>query len=264
MELEGLYRDIVEGSTDGFWLLDLEGNTVYANPALLAMFGYTGEEFGRLSAFDLLDDPGREQFTRHLEEAQRGARHGQDVECMYLRATARRCGCWSARARCGHLTAPWSGSCTGSATTAPGAGSSTSSPRAERQLAEGQRIARIGTWEWDVRRDQITGSEGLRLLYGIRARLLPRDLRARCWRACTRTTGPRSRRRCSRRWPATTSSRSRRGSRVRTDSGSGRAGGAWCTATRPARWSRSRAPTRTSPRPSWPRSRSRTRSSRTP
>ena len=44
MELEGLYRDIVEGSTDGFWLLDLEGNTLYANPALLGMFGYTAEQ----------------------------------------------------------------------------------------------------------------------------------------------------------------------------------------------------------------------------
>ncbi len=173
MELEGLYRDIVEGSTDGFWLLDLDGNTVYANPALQAMFGYTGEEFGRLSAYDLLDDPGREQFTRHLEEAQRGERHGQDVECMYLRADGEplwvlvsespmrapdgtlvgllhRVSDYSARRRIlDELT------------------------ESKRQLAEGQRIARIGTWEWDVQRDQITGSEGLRLLYDIRPDFFP-------------------------------------------------------------------------------------------
>ena len=173
MELEGLYRDIVEGSTDGFWLLDLDGNTVYANPALQAMFGYTGEEFGRLSAYDLLDDPGREQFTRHLEEAQRGERHGQDVECMYLRADGEplwvlvsespmrapdgtlvgllhRVSDYSARRRIlDELT------------------------ESKRQLAEGQRIARIGTWEWDVQRDRITGSEGLRLLYDIRPDFFP-------------------------------------------------------------------------------------------
>ena len=81
MELEGLFRDIVVGSTDGFWVLDLNGNTVYANPALLAMFGYRDDEFSRLTAFDLLDEPGRAQFTSHLQEVVlgRAARAGRRV-----------------------------------------------------------------------------------------------------------------------------------------------------------------------------------------
>jgi signal transduction histidine kinase/DNA-binding response OmpR family regulator/HPt (histidine-containing phosphotransfer) domain-containing protein len=36
-----------------------------------------------------------------------------------------------------------------------------------RRLAEAQRIARIGSWEWDVERDQIWGSEELIELYGL-------------------------------------------------------------------------------------------------
>jgi PAS domain S-box-containing protein len=167
MELDGLYRDIVEGSTDGFWVLDLEGQTIYANPALLAMFGYSEEDFRRLTAFDLLDEPGRVQFSKHLDEALRGVRHAQDVECVYLRADGsprwvlvsesplrgadgslvallHRVSDYSARRRIlDELT------------------------ESRSQLAEGQRIARIGTWEWDVAQDQVTGSEGLRLLYGI-------------------------------------------------------------------------------------------------
>jgi PAS domain S-box-containing protein len=168
MELEGLYREIVEGSTDGFWLLDLEGHTLYANPALQAMFGYTAEQMSELSVFDLLDEVGRRQFAEHLVDARRGERHGQDVECVYLRsdgtplwvlvsesplrsadgalvALLHRVSDYSARRRIlDELT------------------------ESRRQLAEGQRIARIGSWEWDVQRDEIRGSDGLRQLYGIR------------------------------------------------------------------------------------------------
>ena len=92
----------------------------------------------------------------------------------------------------------------------------------------------------------------------------PRPTR-RCWRASTRTTGPPSTGRCSAPWPARTSSRSRRGSRASDGQWiwtRGRGRGAPRRGRRGA-W-RSRAPTRTSPRPSSPRSRSRTRSSRTP
>ncbi|MET0525275.1 MAG: response regulator [Nocardioides sp.] len=167
MELDGLYRDIVVGSADGFWVIDLEGNTVYANPALLAMFGYSEDEFGRLTAFDLLDEPGREQFSRHLDEALRGERHAQDVECMYLRADGS--ALWVLVSE-SPLRAP-----DGSLVALLHRVSDYSARRrildelteSRRQLAEGQRIARIGTWEWDLARDQVTGSEGLRLLYGI-------------------------------------------------------------------------------------------------
>jgi PAS domain S-box-containing protein len=173
MELDGLYRDIVVGSTDGFWVLDLEGRTVYANPALLAMFGYSEEEFSRLTAFDLLDEPGRVQFATHLDEALRGERHAQDVECMYLRADGS--SLWVLVSE-SPLRAP-----DGSLVALLHRVSDYTARRrildelteSRSQLAEGQRIARIGTWEWDVARDQVTGSEGLRLLYGIREDFFP-------------------------------------------------------------------------------------------
>ena len=34
MDLSELYRDIVEGSPDGLWVIDLDGRTVYANPEI--------------------------------------------------------------------------------------------------------------------------------------------------------------------------------------------------------------------------------------
>ena len=44
MELAPLYRDIVEKSPDGIWVFDLEGRTLYANPALRQLFGVDEEE----------------------------------------------------------------------------------------------------------------------------------------------------------------------------------------------------------------------------
>ena len=36
MELTTLYRDIVETSPDAIWVFDLDGRSLYANPALRA------------------------------------------------------------------------------------------------------------------------------------------------------------------------------------------------------------------------------------
>ena len=263
MELEGLYRDIVERLDGRLLGARPDGNTVYANPAMLAMFGYTDERDSRLTAFDLLDEPGRAQFAappRGGACAGRGT--AQDVECMYLRADGTSAvGAGQREPAARRPTARWSRSCTGSATTAPGAGSSTSSPRAGASSPRASGSPGSARWEWDV-----APGPGHRLR-GPAAALRHRDPTSsrrptrRCSRASTRTTAPPWTRRCSAPWPAPTSSRSRPGSRARTDEWIWTRGRGVVAPRRGRRgaW-RSRAPTRTSPRPSSPRSRSRTRS----
>jgi len=85
MELAGLYRDIVEGSSDGIWVFDLEGRTLYGNPALRALFGVDEEEMRELTVFDSLDDEGKQQFAAHLEDLRRGRTNAEDVECKFVR-----------------------------------------------------------------------------------------------------------------------------------------------------------------------------------
>ena len=175
MELEGLYRAVVEHSTDGVWVFDLEGRTVHGNAAIASLFGTGQDEFCRLTYFDCLDEGGRAQFADHLVDLRAGRRTPGDVEVQYVRPDG---------------------------TTFWGLVSETLLPAADehgalvlhqvagyddrrqvfdelalsrRQLAEGQAIARIGTWEWDLGSDRICGSDGLAALFRLDDDYFPTD-----------------------------------------------------------------------------------------
>ena len=85
MELSALYRDIVERSPDGIWVFDLDGRTLYANPALRQLFGVAEEQMSQLTVFDSLDDLGKTQFAAHLEDVRAGRTNEHDVESTFVR-----------------------------------------------------------------------------------------------------------------------------------------------------------------------------------
>ena len=64
MNLSELYRDIVESSPDGLWVIDLDGRTVYANPEIARLHRIADEELAALTVFDTLDEDGRAEFAR--------------------------------------------------------------------------------------------------------------------------------------------------------------------------------------------------------
>jgi PAS domain S-box-containing protein len=167
MELAPLYREIVERSPDGIWVFDLDGRTLYANPALRQLFGVDEEQMSRLTVFDSLDDLGKTQFAAHLEDVRAGRTNEHDVESTFVRQDGS--SLWVTISE-SELRGP-DGTVMGilhrlsdyterrlildDLTTS------------RRRLAEAQRIARIGSWEWDVARDEIFGSEELYALYGL-------------------------------------------------------------------------------------------------
>jgi len=167
MDLAALYRDVVETSPDGVWVFDLEGRTLYANSALARMFGAEASDLLDLTVFDSLDEQGREQFAAHLEDLRRGRLNPGDVECKFVRRDGS--ALW-VLVRESALHGP-DGSITGIihrlADFSDRRSVVESLTASQRRLAEAQRIARIGSWEWDVERDEITGSEGLYALYGL-------------------------------------------------------------------------------------------------
>jgi PAS domain S-box-containing protein len=161
-----LYRDIVETSPDGIWVFDLEGRTVYANHALAAMYGVSRREFVRLSVADTLDQDGREQFAVHLEGLRRGELNTGPVESQFIAVDGSRT--WVEVLESG-LRAP-----DGTLSAVLHRISDVSERRAtlhelmasQARLDEAQRIARIGSWEWDYERGEISGSTGLQEIYG--------------------------------------------------------------------------------------------------
>src|SRR5689334_9157137 len=86
MDLSELYRDIVETSPDGIWVLDLEGRTIYANPEIARMHRIDPEKLSELTVFDTLDDVGRAQFRAHLADVREGRLNDGPVEVQWVRS----------------------------------------------------------------------------------------------------------------------------------------------------------------------------------
>jgi PAS domain S-box-containing protein len=167
MELATLYRDIVETSPDAIWVFDLEGRVLYANPALRELFGADEDAMAGLSVFDTLDQVGRGQFAEHLEVLRGGVANDADVEIQFVRrdgsvvwvitsetilrdaagrlvGVVHRMSDYSERRRAvDELTI------------------------GQARLAEAQRIARIGSWEWDLGANRIWASDELRELFRL-------------------------------------------------------------------------------------------------
>ena len=167
MELATLYRDIVETSPDAIWVFDLEGRTLYANPALRALFGAEEPDMVGLTVFDTLDDDGKQQFADHLEQLRAGRVNDGEVETMFVRRDGSTV--WVTIGE-SFLHGP-DGAVSGvlhritDASTRRRTVDDLTLNR--RRLAEAQRIARIGSWEWDVEADQIWGSDELIALYEL-------------------------------------------------------------------------------------------------
>lgn len=153
-----IYRQIVESSLDGLWLVDPTGRTLYANPRVAELLGRTEAEVAAMRVPDALDDEGRAQFEAHLDELARNGPHDQDIECIYRRPDGspvplvvseralydeehRLVGYVHRLAEDGRRTLL------------------DELTRSQSQLAEAQAIARIGSWEIQVEPRQVTWSE---------------------------------------------------------------------------------------------------------
>jgi PAS domain S-box-containing protein len=161
-----LYRDIVETSSDGIWVFDLDGHTIYANAALAAMYGVPRHDFIALDVVDTLDETGRLQFAAHLEALRRGELNDGPVESQFV---AKDGSCTWVEVLESGLHAP-----DGTLTAVLHRISDVSERRAtmdelvasRARLDEAQRIARVGSWEWDYDRGEIVTSTGLDEIYG--------------------------------------------------------------------------------------------------
>ena len=162
-----LLRWIVRSSTDGLWVFDAEGTTIYANGALARMLGRDPREMPGVSAFEVLDQAGQEQLRRHLAELTDEADGVENVECSLVRKDGTRF--WALvshsplRDDRGKRRG-WLHRVTELADRKLLLDKVTSS---QQQLAEAQSIAKVGSWEWDVRQDVVTWSDELYRIYNL-------------------------------------------------------------------------------------------------
>ncbi|MEQ8960288.1 MAG: PAS domain S-box protein, partial [Coleofasciculus sp. C2-GNP5-27] len=71
-EREEEYRRIVETADEGIWSIDMDGNTIFVNPKMAQMLGYSVEQMQGMPMFAFMDEAGKARATRNLERRRQG------------------------------------------------------------------------------------------------------------------------------------------------------------------------------------------------
>ncbi len=167
-QLSSTYRQIVESGNEGIWVFDLHGRTAYVNLRMAQMLGYSVAEMMQLSLFDVLDDDGRDQGAAFLARQRAEGGTTESAECLLLRRDGEPV--WTVVSH-----SPWlddDGSVRGliafvnDITERRRLGDALR--RREEQLAEAQRVAHLGSWEWDIAADELVWSDELYRIFGLR------------------------------------------------------------------------------------------------
>jgi PAS domain S-box-containing protein len=77
-ESEEKYKQIVELSQEGIWVIDEDNKTTFANDAMANMLGYQREEMIGMELFDFMDDEGRKISERNIEKRKNGITEQHD------------------------------------------------------------------------------------------------------------------------------------------------------------------------------------------
>ena len=167
LDASDLSRWLVQASPDGLWVFDERGTTVFANGRLGQLLGRTPEQMRGLSVFDCIDEQGKEDFARHLQVLATSRTPGSNLECRLLRGDGS--DIWALVSHTPikddegdhvgwlHRVTEYSEQRRLIDTL----------QHREQQLAEAQRIAKIGSWDWDLVTDEVTWSDELYRIYGV-------------------------------------------------------------------------------------------------
>ena len=159
------YQRIVEAANLGIWALDPEGATTFANGKMSDILGYSSEEMATLTLFDVLDEQGKAQAAGGLERSRRG--ESAQIECNLIRKDGTHV--WLLVN--GSPLLDERGDYVG---TLCMASEITERKRiealiqlGEQHLADAQRVAHLGSWEWNVVTDQLSWSDELYRIFGL-------------------------------------------------------------------------------------------------
>ncbi|GAB3793439.1 response regulator [Nocardioides ungokensis] len=162
-----LHRALVEASTDGLWVFDETGTTLWANARMADLLGVDPDRMPGFRVEDALDEEGRGQLADHLAELSAVDVSVEDVESMLVRADGTEIWVlvsWSAirdddgkRVGWLHRVSEYTERKTLLAELQD----------REQQLATAQSIAHIGSWAWDIPTDVVTWSDELYRIYDL-------------------------------------------------------------------------------------------------
>jgi PAS domain S-box-containing protein len=84
---EKQYRDLIELAQEGIWVIDKDSTTIFVNPSMATMLGYTPEEMAGKSLFDFMDEADIKIAKKNIERCQHGIAEQHDFEFLHKDGT---------------------------------------------------------------------------------------------------------------------------------------------------------------------------------
>ena len=83
-ESEEKYRNLIETATEGIWILDAEARTTYVNEKMAEMLGYSQEEMIDRFAWDFADEEGKAILKMNMEKRRQGINETYEFKLMCM------------------------------------------------------------------------------------------------------------------------------------------------------------------------------------
>ena len=77
---EKRYRQLIDNMQEGLWLIDKDAITIFVNPCMAEILGYTAEEMLGKHLFEFMDERGTEVAKYNLERRRQGIKEQHDFE----------------------------------------------------------------------------------------------------------------------------------------------------------------------------------------
>ena len=164
---ERRFRALTEHSTDLVSLLDAAGTVRYESDSVERVLGYNKEERVGQSAFDLIHPEDVPEVLAAFQRviAEPGQAHRVELRARHKEGFWR----WLEAIGANHLNDPAvEGIVVTSRDVTERKEAEEALRRREAQLAEAQRLAGVGSWEWDIPENRVTWSDNLYRIYGLR------------------------------------------------------------------------------------------------
>jgi PAS domain S-box-containing protein len=188
-ESEKKYRNIVETATEGIWIGDPEARTTYVNKKLAEMLGYSPEEMLGKFAWDFADEEGKPIIKEKIEKRRSGI--DERYEFKFVRKAGTPFWAIVSSKSLFETDGKFAGSMSMltditrqkdveaklketlnnleklvKQRTAELEKAYNSLKKSEKSLAEAQKMAHVGNWEWDARTNETYWSEELYRIFG--------------------------------------------------------------------------------------------------
>ncbi|MFZ5906669.1 MAG: PAS domain S-box protein [Nitrospirota bacterium] len=160
MKSEQKYRMLIEQASDGIFILDRQGNIDEVNTTACHMLGYDRDELIRLTILDIIPEEDLRRHPLKISEVLAGERvviqrrfRKQDGTFIDVEVSAKKIETDRLQTIVRDLTERKK--------------AQEALRASEERLAEAQKIAHLGNWDWDIRTNELYWSEEIYSIFGL-------------------------------------------------------------------------------------------------